>query len=88
MCTNLQTQKGQAWIPDFLKDTTGTSVTIPDRQNPKPTDMNQPLMPSDYETLKIENRRKVLRDQYETNPGSVRPIEGLSRRDIMEELTQ
>lgn len=42
MCTNLQTKAGQEWIPDFLKDTTGTSVTIPKNTQPK-----QPRGPQD-----------------------------------------
>ena len=30
MCQSLQTKEGQAWIPEFLKDTSGTTVTVPE----------------------------------------------------------
>lgn len=36
MCQSLQTKQGQAWIPEFLKDTSGTSVSIPDSAQPRP----------------------------------------------------
>ena len=36
MCQSLQTKEGQEWIPDFLKDTSGTTVTVPGRDKPRP----------------------------------------------------
>lgn len=36
MCEALQTKEGQRFIPDFLKDTSGTTVTIPDSVRPRP----------------------------------------------------
>jgi hypothetical protein len=36
MCQSLQTKKGQEWIPDFLKDTSGTSIYTGGRDKPRP----------------------------------------------------
>lgn len=35
MCTNLQTKEGQSWIPEMLKDTSGTSL-YKGRDKPRP----------------------------------------------------
>lgn len=30
MCQSLQSNQGQAWIPEFLKNTSGTRVNVPE----------------------------------------------------------
>ena len=77
-----QTNAGQKWIPDFLKNLEGTSVSVPDN-TPRKTDVTTPLEADDYS---IQRRKEALRKQYETNPGSIQPI-GLTRKQIMDELT-
>ena len=90
MCTNLQTKKGQEWIPDFLKDLDGTSVTVPGdpgyvgRQDHA---ISRPLRADDVDEFAIERRREQLRQQYDENPGSIKPNPALTRRDVMDEIT-
>ncbi len=89
MCKSLQTKEGQEWIPDFLKDTSGTSVTIPDRQNHR-TDVDKPLLPSDYTDLQIENRRRILRlQQEEKDKGRTDTLPSITRtrKHMMDEAT-
>lgn len=85
MCNALGTKEGQRYIPDFLKDTSGTSVSFPKREQKNAID--QPLRADDVNEFEIERRRERLREQYSDRPGSVRPNPGLSRKNVMEEIT-
>lgn len=93
MCTNLQTKEGQRFIPDFLKDLDGTSVAVPGdpnyvgRQDHNRNPIARPLRADDVDEFAIERRREQLRQQYEENPGSIKPNPALTRRDVMEEIT-
>lgn len=87
MCTNLNTKQGQEWIPDFLKDLDGTSVSVPARQQQNRNAIDRPLRADDVNEFEIERRRQRLREQYDDSPGSIRPNPSLSRKDIMEEIT-
>jgi hypothetical protein len=87
MCQSLQTKAGQEWIPDFLKDTSGTTVTVPERGQHNRNAVDRPLRADDVNELAIERRREQLRRQYDENPGSIKPSGALTRKDIMEEIT-
>jgi hypothetical protein len=87
MCQSLQTKQGQEWIPDFLKDTSGTSVSIPKREQRNRNAIDEPLRADDVDEFSIQRRREQLRKQYDENPGSIKPNPKLSRKDIMREIT-
>ena len=84
MCQSLQTKQGQAWIPDFLKNTSGTSVEIKDRKNQ--TDVGTDLLPSDYDEFAIKRRKDDLRRQYGEHPGSVQPNLQNTKKKMLEDI--
>lgn len=80
MCT----AASQKYLPDFLTNLDGTSVTVPPRDQ---NAIDRPLRADDVNELAIERRREELRRQYDENSGSIRPNPILTRKDIMEEIT-
>lgn len=91
MCTSLQSKQGQAFIPDFLKYGFGAgkmdNAPTEERGQHNRNSIDRPLRADDVNELAIERRREQLRRQYDENPGSIKPSGGLTRKDIMEEIT-